>query len=108
MKTLNLDELAQVTRTVHLNGEDHAVKEMSVQDFVAATQEARKLEAAGGGGLVENLDASIKHLNRVLPTIPEAVLRALSMRQVAVLVSFVNGALEEEASKAKTEDAPGN
>jgi hypothetical protein len=111
MKILNLDDLGATTRSVTLNGKDHAVKEMSVQDFILASQEAKRLEKLDENDFAANLDASVKHLMRVLPTITEAELRALSMRQIGVLVSFVNGALEEEAQKAdlpKSEDAGKN
>lgn len=106
MKALNLDALATVKQTVTLHGVEHAVKDMSVQDFVAASQEAKRLEKLGDAVDMEtNIKASIDHIKRVLPTIPAEQLQALSLQQLGVLVKFVNGTLEEEGSKA--EPTPG-
>ncbi len=97
MKTLNLDSLAVVKRSVTLNDVDHPVKDMSVEDFIAAQLEAKKLDGLTEVTIVDNLEASIAHLTRVIPSLTETQLRTLSMPQVLALVQFVNGTLEEEA-----------
>jgi hypothetical protein len=106
MKTLNLDALAKVELTVTLNGKDHQVKEMGVDDFIQASAEAEAMKSLDGDSLKENISATIKHLHRVLPTIPETEIRALSVSQLAALVAFVNGTLEDE--KHKGEDSAKN
>jgi hypothetical protein len=100
MKALNLDSLVGDERTVTLDGVVHKVREMSVTDFVAASQEAKRLEKMGAEADTEvNLKSSVDHIARVLPTIPRERLESMSLRQLGVLVSFVNGTLEAQSEK---------
>jgi phage FluMu protein gp41 len=106
MKVLNLDELAVVTKTVTLKGKTHDVKEMSVDDFVFANAESKRLaklkeaDATVGDLTEEQMTTMVGLLDRVIPTIGNAELRKLSFQQLDALTGFVNGVLEEEAQKA--------
>lgn len=99
MQTLNLDDLAAAKRTVTLHGTEHEVREMSVEDFIAANVDAKALEAAGPQGVKENIEGTIVHLRRAIPTFEAGVLRKLSVPQLTALVQFVNGSLQAEAEK---------
>lgn len=105
MKVLNLDSLVKVDKSVKLKGVEHNVCEMSVDDFIVANQEAKRIAALKDAPdsedkSVQELNSSIKLLNRVLPSIAEAELRGLTFSQLNALMDFVNGILEEEAGQA--------
>jgi hypothetical protein len=106
MKVLNLDSLEKVEKSVTLKGVTHAVVEMSVEDFIAANAEAKRLEELQADPTAtadENLSAMVRHLARVLPTIGVEELRKLKLSQLQALVQFVNGVLTEELEHATTE-----
>lgn len=99
MKTLNLDDFATDKRAITFKGVEHEVREMSVEDFIAASGDAKKLEEKGEKGMRENVEDTIVHLRRAIPSLEEAELRGLTVAQLVVLVRFVNGTLEDEADK---------
>lgn len=99
MEILNLDDLAKQERKLVLAGKDHFIVEMSVEDFIEATKEAKALEGQTERDVASNMGASIKHITRVIPTLTDAELRKLSVRQLLAIVQFINGKLDEEAMK---------
>lgn len=105
MKTLNLDDFATDRRVIVFQGVEHVVREMSVDDFIAASVDAKVLEA-DEAGVAENLAGTINHLRRAIPTLEETTLRNLSLAQLVVLAQFVNGTLEREMKKGEV--ASGN
>jgi hypothetical protein len=106
MKVLNLDSMVKVTKSVTLKGVEHEVKEMSVDDFVFANAEAKKLESIKAGDqtvgdqTVAMCESMVALLDRVIPTIGAQQLRGLSFNQLDALTAFVNGILEEETQNA--------
>lgn len=99
MKTINLDEFVAEEREFTLKGVTHKVIEMSVEDFVSATIDAQRIEAAGELGVRENATETAKHLHRAIPTLSEDELLKLTVSQMAILLAFVNGTLQAEAEK---------
>lgn len=98
MKALNLDSLASPKRLVTLNGSEYEVKQMSVTDFVAAAQEAKKFEGKTPD-FAENIEAAIRSIGRAMPGLTEEKIRALSLEQIGALVNFLNGEYDEELKK---------
>ncbi len=105
MKTLNLDQLVGTIRTVTLDGVEHPLVDMTVEDFLIAQKEAKELEGMGELDLAQNIEKSVVHLHRVIPSLSEEKLRSIRLAQMLVLIQFVNGNLEEEASKAPSKEA---
>ena len=99
MQTLNLDELAAAKRSVTLHGIEHNVQEMSVEDFIAANIDAKALEGSGPQSVKENIEGTIVHLRRAIPTFEPEVLRKLSVPQLTALVQFVNGTLDRKSTR---------
>lgn len=95
MDILNLDNLAKKTKTLMLGGKEYAIKDMSVQDFIEANIDAKKLQ---GADMVQNLEATVRHIKRSIPDMPEEVIRGLSLEHMATVVKFLNGELEKEAA----------
>lgn len=105
MKLLNIDELSKVTRTLTLGGVEHAVLEMSVENFIETSREAEKL--GKDAGLPEQIESSVRMIVRWVPTLKEEQLRKLTMTQLGMILKFINGELDEEAkAEAANDKAP--
>lgn len=111
-KFLNLDELAPaVAVTVKLDGTDHQLKEMNVEDFAWVQSKMKTLEKGGESG--EYLTALCEMINRSFPTISVERMRSLSLNKLEKLLEFtLNLATQgaevkvEEGAAATAEDPP--
>lgn len=94
-KVLNLDALGKKeVREIVIGGKTHAVKQMSVGDFVNVTKLANKMESEKDPA--KQLEASVGLLTLALPTVKKEDLMGLSMAQLTALGAFVRG--EDPAS----------
>jgi hypothetical protein len=94
-KVLNLDALAQKeAREVVIGGKAHAVKPMSVGDYVSIGALAAKMEKEKDPA--KQLDASISLLTFALPTADKKDLLNLSLPQLTALTAFVRGDTPED------------
>jgi hypothetical protein len=104
-KYLDLDAVSgKVDFTVKLGGVEHRVKESSIQDFIdnATMLEGLALQAT----VKEELEVTIKIIQRALPTASEADLRNLSFTQLDAIRNFVMTANGEKAEEEKVGGAP--
>lgn len=84
---LNLDELAPaVSVTVKLDGTDHKMKEMNVEDFAWVQTRLKGLEKKADPG--DYLDALCQMVHRSFPTIAEARLKTLELGKLERLLEF--------------------
>ena len=97
MQILNLDALLPVQRSIKLKGKEHPVQELSLEGFL---QMRRDFEALGGREATEeeNLELSIRHAMRMLPTLSEGDIRALTPEQTTALVEFLNTEAQAQAT----------
>lgn len=95
MKALNLDALVKVERTITLGGETYDVEEMTVENFIETTKAAERLSKEGIT-LAEQIEETVKMIQRSIPACPEAKLRKLGLEQLAVISKFLRGELETE------------
>ncbi len=106
MDYLDLDKLAAAERTITLDGTVHKLREMTVSDFVAASLTAKDL-VGRDLTVAEDLELTIKHIVRVIPTLTEDRLNQLSLAQVAALTAFVAGKLDDEMTAHRPEPEAG-
>lgn len=104
MKFLNLDELAKTNRTITLAGNEHAVVEMTVENFIETTKAAEAL-SKGDPTFAEQMEASIEMIVRSVPTLDTATLRKLSLEQLTKVLQFLRGDLDAKAAPAQEKDA---
>jgi hypothetical protein len=97
---LDLDSLSKVEKSIILNGKEYAVKEMTVESFIAATKEAQEFAAKGDESIVANLEATCRMLRRTIPDLSEETIRSLDFNKLKVLVAFVQGEVEEASEGA--------
>ena len=104
MKVLNLDKIADERdrREIHLGGKTYVVEPISVDNYIETTLAA---EALGDDATaVQQIEATVKMIQRSVPTIEERLLRRLSLEQLRVLVAFVRGE-DNDAEEAQAAQA---
>lgn len=107
MKTLNLDALSAVQRTLTLGGAVYPVEEMNVENFIAATKATEELNRDGKEPtMIEQLEASVAMIHRAIPSIEMGKLRKLSMEQLVAVSKFIRGEYDEEAMNGKAVEEP--
>ena len=102
-KILNLSDLAsKEARLLRLNGVDHPVREMSVEDFIETTLAAERLEYETS--VVKQLEATFDLITRAIPTVEKQVLKGLSLDQLQGLAAFIRGGDPVEIIKSLTDE----
>jgi hypothetical protein len=101
-KVLNIESLEVPKKSLTLGGVDYPVEELSVENFIVTTQEAKRLEGETDHGV--QMVATVDMIMRSIPTIPREKLTALSIEQLVVIVKFVQGSLEEGAAGVTEQD----
>lgn len=104
-KILNIAELAsKEVRVLRVNGVDHPVREMSVEDFIETTLAAERLD--GEQSIVKQLEATFDLILRAVPTIEKDVLKGMTLDQLQAMTAFIRGGDPDEIIKRLTEDSP--
>lgn len=103
MKVLNLDALAKVERTVTIGGVKYDVEEMTVENFIETTKAAERLSVPGITP-AEQVEETVKMIQRSLPKCPEEKLRKLNLEQLAVVSKFLRNELDEEIGTGEEGD----
>lgn len=105
-KILDLDKFGvDAQRTITIAGVEYPVVEMTFENFVQTTKEAQELEANLAATPADHMEASIRMVRRTVPSIPEDVLRGLSLTKIGVIIQFLNGELDAELDRTATEAA---
>lgn len=99
MKVLNLDDFAEVSRSVTLFGATYAVHEMSVSDFIDTTRETEKLKDSTS--FIDQIELTVSIAKRSIPDMPEATIRGLRLEQLVVLSKFLRNELDDAADAGK-------
>lgn len=96
---LNLDDLSNIVKQFVFKGVTYDVCEISLGDFIAMTAEQKKAEAKSENGEFseEDLIASYKaNIKRMIPAITDETLDTMTIRQLKVLLDFINTAAVDE------------
>lgn len=108
MKILNLDSLAKTIRTFTLGGEEYPVEEMTVENFIETTKQANEIQKMGEDATFsDQLEATVKMIQRSVPTCPTEKLRRLSIEQLVTVSKFLRGELDDQTEIVTTTDEGG-
>tara|TARA_B110000037_G_C16979649_1_gene448455 strand:- start:297 stop:692 length:396 start_codon:yes stop_codon:yes gene_type:complete len=103
-KFLDLDELGgNAAVSIKLNGKDHPLEEMSVEDFIWSQKELAKLEnleKEGKGNDEIAFERNIEIIARQFPTASVEDFRQLKMSQLTALTDFITTQATEGAPAA--------
>lgn len=106
-KLLNLDDFATAQKVVTIDGVQHEMRELTVQEFIDKAAEARKNQTATESLTIDQqTDKAIEMVTDAFPTIPVERLRKLKLSQLTVLLDFMFKAPEQIEAEAKA--AQGN
>lgn len=98
MKLLNIDEVAEVTRTLKIKGTEYPVLEGSVGQFLDANAlsdaASKAVEDRDGTVMVTQF---IDLIRAQVPTLPVEVIREFSFSKLRLVLDFVQGGLDDEA-----------
>jgi Mg2+/Co2+ transporter CorC len=108
---LDLDAVSMPTEVVvKLDGKEHKLQELTVQDFIENTKDQAKLGETST--VEEQMDVMIAMIHRAFPTISEDQLRKLGLTKMTSLLNFAlqnNGdadARDEAEQTAKESESP--
>jgi hypothetical protein len=110
-RILNLDSVKPAEeRVLKLNGREHAMKPMSVGDFIDNSRTARVQE--GGADPATEFELVLGMVARAFPTIPADELRGLTFAQLNTILSWsesgvgpAEGSAEGNGDAAETKAA---
>lgn len=103
-KILDLDKFGEdADRTITIAGKEYPVQEMTFENFVATTKEAKALDSNPNASPADHMEASINMIQRSVPTIPTDTLRGMSIIKLGVIVQFLQGQLDAELDKTAAE-----
>lgn len=100
MKTLNLDVLAKVTRTLTLGAVVYQVEEMTVENFIETTKQADLLAAKENASFADQIEATVSMIQRSVPSCPIERLRGLTIEQLVTISKYLRGELDGEEADA--------
>lgn len=107
-KYLNVDDLAPEKRVLTLNGQDHEMHPVTVQEYIEIARVGEKAQAGDLRDMspTEQIDYVADQIVKAFPTVPREELMALTMPQLSKVIAFTVGQLEEE-SELKSQVEPG-
>lgn len=100
MKLLNLDDLIANKRSVQIHGVEYPVAEQSLGGLIEAIKREKLMDRSDDVALFENMLTSAATL---LPTVPENILRSLSIRQLTAVVNFAAASDDQLEDSAAAE-----
>lgn len=104
-KVLNLDALeTEIEKSVTVDGVDHAMKPLSVEEFVNNMKEIEAIQAAGAEITPsEAFERSLVMIVRAFPSLEEARVRKMTTPQIDALFAFVQGENDAEVARGASE-----
>lgn len=109
MKTLNLDALSTVKRTITIGGQSYDVVEMTVENFIETSKAADRMSNRETS-MQEQVEAAIAMIQRSIPGCPTQVLHTMTLDQLGLIGRFIRGEMDEkvkndgESEEKKSQD----
>lgn len=102
-KIVNIDDLAQASKAIVIDGETHDMREITVQEFINKAAEARKVEAEAGDLTMEQqVDKAIEMVHDAFPTVDRERLARLKLTQLSAIIDLIVTAPEQIEAEVKT------
>lgn len=106
---LNLDELETPTKVLRLNGREHTMRDMTVQEFIDASAEAKRArERAAEQTVDEQVAEVVDQIAKAFPTLGEDELAALPLPKLTALLEFTIKPPEAIAAEVEAQAKQGN
>lgn len=105
MELLNLDDLVVVKRVVRFRGAEYEIVERTLGQLLEDIETAKRAETAGENGPERVILAIFDTIRKLLPSMPEDVLRSMNFDQALAVVKFLNKADSARADDSLAGDA---
>lgn len=97
-KMLNLDEIQTEEKVLKLKGQEHTMKEMSVEDFIELTKETEKYESGVETmSMSEQMEKLVDMVLKAFPTCPRQDLMEQKLDMLTVIMKFVRSDMAPDA-----------
>lgn len=98
-KYLNLDEVQPpVSKVLTIKGKSYEMVDLTVGAMVENLRLAEKMEG-NNAPLHEQIELMVRLISNVFPSVPEDVLRGLSLDQLTRVVEFAQSSVEDVAAE---------
>jgi DNA gyrase/topoisomerase IV subunit A len=89
-KIINIDDLAQASKAIVIDGITHEMRELTVQEFINKAAEAKKVEESQKDlDLDEQMRLTVTMIHDAFPTVPVERLNALKINQLTAIMSLI-------------------
>lgn len=106
-KILNLDKLdTKPSRFLNLGGVDHAIHEMTVENFITTNRAVSALNTVDANP-ADQIVAMIDMICRSVPTLDRKLLEGRSLSAISTIAEFVRGEEVQEAEERAEGDEQG-
>jgi prephenate dehydratase len=103
-KIINIDDLAQASKAIVIDGVTHEMREMTVQEFINKAAEARKVEADKADLPLENqMELAVDMVHDAFPTISKDRLSKLKIGQLTAIIELIVTAPEQIEARVTAE-----
>lgn len=105
-KILNVNELAQESKVLKLNGNSHTMRKITVEDFMNSVKEVEELQEEANDEDKEipvhvQIERMVDMIVEAFPTCPREELLALEFVQVNAILEFTVEKLDEGEDEGK-------
>lgn len=108
-KIVNIDDLAQASKAIVIDGQTHEMREMTVQEFIDKAKAAREVEkAAQNESVDEQMRQIVTMVHDAFPTVSEERLARLKLPQLMAIMDLIVKTPEQIEADVKAELASGN
>jgi hypothetical protein len=99
-KVLNVESLAKpAERVLSLGGTEYTVLPMTVDNFIETTKAVEDMQARDAPAR-EQVEETVRMISRFVPKLPVELLKPLSLDQLGIIMSFVQGDYDPDAPAA--------
>jgi hypothetical protein len=103
-KIINIDDLAQASKAIVIDGVTHEMREMTVQEFINKAAEARKAETERKDLPLESqMELAVNMVHDAFPTVSKDRLSKLKIGQLTAIIELIVTAPEDIEAGALAE-----
>jgi hypothetical protein len=103
-KIINIDDLAQASKAIVIDGITHEMREMTVQEFINKAAEARKVdENKADLPLESQMELAVDMVHDAFPSVSKERLAKLKIGQLTAIIELIVTAPEQIEARVTAE-----
>lgn len=88
LKLLDLDQFVPDVKTIKLGGVSHAMKEITVAEYIAKTKALKEAKTTDDS-VADQIEQTVQMITEGFPTIPVETLKAMSLQMLTAILEFI-------------------